>query len=456
MAGSEPRPIGNRRMAESLRAQLWPVPSIAIAVAVAIGIGLPILDEAIDDDLPAWLTVYLFQGGADAARAVLQAISGSLITVTALTFSLTVVTLQLASSQFSPRLLRTFTSDGLVHATLGLFLGTFVYSLTVLRTVRTGDDTRDVFIPQMSTTLAYVLAVASVIALVVFLAHLVRELRIETMLTTVHSEAAAELDRSYPADAEPPTSASMPMTDPNETLVEAEESGFLLTVDERSLLELATKRSVIIRIDALPGSSLVRGVPFAVFWPQKSGGELTAEQIADLRHRIASAVTSGSERTIVQDPAFGLRQLIDVTVKALSPGTNDPTTAVHALSHAAALLCDLAARDIGPRMIRDGDERVRVIVRRPDFASYVGLVLAQPRLYGVSDPTVATRMLRLLQEVAWTGRRPEVLAAVHDELARMREAMAGQDWIAADRSRLVTLAGEVDDALDGRWRREAP
>jgi uncharacterized membrane protein len=454
MTGSGPRPIGSRRIAESLRAQLWPVPSIAIAVAIAIGIGLPIVDEAIDDDLPAWLTVYLFQGGADAARAVLQAISGSLITVTALTFSLTVVTLQLASSQFSPRLLRTFTSDGLVHATLGLFLGTFVYSLTVLRTVRTGDDTRDVFIPQMSTTLAYVLAVASVIALVVFLAHLVRELRIETMLTTVHSEAAAELDRSYPAEAAP--TASMPVTDLNETLVEAEESGFLLTIDERSLLELAMKHSVIIRIDALPGSSLVRGVPFAVFWPQQPGGELTAEEIADIRHRIASAVTSGSERTIVQDPAFGLRQLIDVTVKALSPGTNDPTTAVHALSHAAALLCDLATREIGPRVIRDDNEQVFVIVRRPDFASYVALVLAQPRLYGVSDPTVATRMLRLLQEVAWTGRRPEVLAAVRDELARMREAMDGQEWIAADRSRLVTLTHEVDDALDGRWRREAP
>ena len=126
MALSNPRRRGTRRLAESLSAQLWPVPAIAIALAIGLGIGLPILDEAIDDDLPAWLTVYLFQGGADAARAVLQAISGSLITVTALTFSLTVVTLQLASSQFSPRLLRTFTSDRIVHTTLGLLLGTFV------------------------------------------------------------------------------------------------------------------------------------------------------------------------------------------------------------------------------------------------------------------------------------------------------------------------------------------
>ncbi|MET3767772.1 putative membrane protein [Marisediminicola sp. UYEF4] len=454
MAPSNPQRRGTSRIAESLRAQLWPVPSVAIALAIALGIGLPILDEAIDDTLPAWLTVYLFQGGADAARAVLQAIAGSLITVTALTFSLTVVTLQLASSQFSPRLLRTFTSDGVVHWTLGLLLGTFVYSLTVLRTVRTGGDERDLFIPVMSTTLAYVLAVASVIGLVAFLAHLVRELRIETMLTTVHREASAELDHSFPDDAGVP--AIVPSGGgSNEILVGAAESGFLLMVDEHSLLDLAIARSVVIRIDALPGSSLVRGVPLATLWPQQPGTVIAADDVADLRKGVAAAVSSGSERTIVQDAGFGLRQLIDVTAKALSPGINDPTTAVHALGHAAALLCDLAARDLGPRLHRDDNDRVCVIVRRPTFAHYLDLVVAQPRLYGIADPAVTGRLLRLLQEVAWNGDHPAVLAAVRDQLARMRESMARQEWIAADRTRLNALAAEVDDALDGRWRAEA-
>jgi len=454
MASSSPRRAGSRRLTESLRAQLWPVPSVAIAFAIAIGIGLPILDEAIDDNLPAWLTVYLFQGGADASRAVLQAIAGSLITVTALTFSLTVVTIQLASSQFSPRLLRTFTSDSVVHATLGLLLGTFVFSLTVLRTVRTGDDERDVFIPLMSTTLAYVLAVSSVIGLVIFLAHLVRELRIETMLSTVHGETSAELGRSFPDDAGAP--AIVPSGGgSNEILVDAAKSGFLLTVDEHSLLDLATAHSVVIRIDALPGASLVRGVPLATIWPQQRGTEMAADDLADLRSGVAAAVASGSERTIVQDAGFGLRQLIDVAVKALSPGINDPTTAVHTLGHAAALLCDFAARDLGPRLLRDERERVCVIVHRPTFAHYLDLVIAQPRLYGIADPAVTARLLRLLQEVAWNGEPPAVRAAVRDQLARMRESMVRQEWIEADRASLNALAAEVDDALEGRWRAEA-
>jgi len=445
---------GARRIGESLSAQLWPVPSIAIVVAIALGIGLPLIDEAIDDDLPLWVTIYLFQGGADAARAVLSAIAGSLITVTALTFSLTVVTLQLASSQFSPRLLRMFTSDGVVHGTLALLLGTFVFALTVLRTVRTGDDERDVFVPQMSTTLAYLFAVASVIGLVVFLAHLVRELRIETMLSTVHREASAEIERSFPDDAGAtpivPTAAGS-----REILVGAAESGFLLTVDEQSLLALATARSVVIRVDAFPGSSLVRGVPLATLWPQQPGTGVADADERELQQGVAAAVSSGSERTIVQDPAFGLRQLIDVTSKALSPGINDPTTAVHALGHASALLCDLAGRDLGPRLIRDDRERVCVILGRPGFVHYLDLVVAQPRLYGIADPAVTGRLLRLLQEVAWNGEHPAVLAAVRDQLGRMRESMAGQDWIAADRSRMNALAGEVDDALEGRWSAKA-
>lgn len=441
---------GTRRIVDSLGAQLWPIPSIAILLAIGVGIGLPILDEAIDDDLSAGVSAYLFQGGADAARAVLSAIAGSLITVTALTFSLTVVTLQLASGQFSPRLLRTFTGDGVVHTTLALLLGTFVFSLTVLRTVRTGDDERDVFIPQLSTTLAYVLALASVIGLVAFLAHLVRELRIETMLSIVHREASSELERSLPDRAGTTGAVPTPAGAP-EILVESADSGFLLTVDEQALVALATEASVVIRIDALPGSSLVRGVPLATVWARDSGHEIDDDTSASVRRRVAAAVSSGPERTIVQDPGFGLRQLVDVVAKALSPGVNDPTTAVHALGHASALLCDLAGRDLGPRLVRDDKDRVCLILRRATFAQYLDLVVAQPRRYGMADPVVAGRLLRLLQEVAWTGRQGAVQTAVADQLERMRESMARQEWIAADRSVLEAAAAEVDSALDGLW-----
>jgi hypothetical protein len=141
--------FGSRTSArrEALQTQLWPLPALAVVLAVVMGVGLPRLDVQIADALPSTLKAYLFGGGAGAARTVLNAIASSLVTVTSLTFSLTVVTLQLASGQFSPRLLRTFTRDRVIHLTLALFLATFTYALTVLRTVRTDNNDQQQFVP---------------------------------------------------------------------------------------------------------------------------------------------------------------------------------------------------------------------------------------------------------------------------------------------------------------------
>ncbi len=193
---------------DALRSQVWPLPVIGVVLAVALGIMLPALDSRIAGDLPPTVRDYLFGGGAEAARSVLNAIASSQITVTSLTFSLTVVTLQLASSQFSPRLLRTFSRDRFVHVTLAMFLATFTFALTVLRTVRTATDERDAFVPQVSVTFAFVLVVASVIALVLFLAHLAREIRVETMLRQVHADATEALLSVLQERGEPGSSRS--------------------------------------------------------------------------------------------------------------------------------------------------------------------------------------------------------------------------------------------------------
>lgn len=153
--------ISWERLRDETRTRLWPLPVVALVSAVALGIALPRLDAALADDLSPAVAAYLFGGGAGAARTVLSAIATSLITVTSLTFSLTVLTLQLASSQYSPRLLRTFTRDRFVHRTLALFLGSFVYALTVLRTVRTPEGGGAEFVPQLSVTVAFALTLAS-------------------------------------------------------------------------------------------------------------------------------------------------------------------------------------------------------------------------------------------------------------------------------------------------------
>ncbi|GAA5077503.1 DUF2254 domain-containing protein [Streptomyces similanensis] len=422
------------------------MPALGIVLAVAAGVGLPELDRSIGYSVPPHITALLFGGGGEAARTVLETIAGSLITVTALTFSLTVVALQMASSQYSPRLLRTFSVDRYVQVTLALLLATFTYALTVLRTVRTGDDTDAVFVPQLSVSVAFVLALASVMCLVAFLSHLVRELRAEVMLVAVHRDARRTIERVLgddgPGDIRlaalpPPPTSAVPLL--------ASRSGFLAAVDEEALLRAATDADAVVLVDRLPGSSLVAGTPCGSVWPREHTA-FHRDVREELLRRAAEGIVTEHERTDTQDVGFALRQFTDVAVKALSPGLNDPTTAVHALSHCSALLCELARHRLGPRALYDADGRLRVVLNRPDLSDLLDVAVSQPLRYGAAEPEVLARLLTLLQEVSWTVRpaRPSGLTAY---LRRLQVTVARQSFSPEERARLDRLAQQAERSL---------
>ncbi len=434
---------------DGFRTQLWPLPTLAVALSIILGVALPVLEAAQTELVPSWLREYLFTGGADAARTVLDAVAGSLITVTALTFSLTVVSLQLASSQFSPRLLRTFTRDLVVQGTLGLFLGTFAYALTVLRTVRTSSDSRAEFVPDISVTLAYALTVVSIVGLIVFLAHLAQTIRVESMLHSVHQDASADLARLLAEGGAPPPALASLLPHGVPTVVTAAESGFLVRIQERDLLESAVREDVVVVLDVSPGCWVVAGTPVGGLWPAGGGGA-DERPMDQTRTAVGQALVTGFERTSVQDVAFGLRQLTDVAVKALSPGINDPTTAIHALGHSSALLAELVQRDLGPKVLQDEEGHTRVVLARPDFAALLHVALDQPAQYGATDPAVMAKLFVMLRELAWvcpTHHRP----AVEREVTRLRRLVDRQDLDPADVAFLESCAGRVDDALSGRW-----
>jgi len=403
----------------------------------------PALDAAVEDQLRGGTGSLLFSGGPEAARAVLQAIAGSLITVTSLTFSLTVVTLQLASSQFSPRLLRTFTSDRFVHVTLALFLAAFSFALTVLRSVREEGNGNEAFVPEISVTIAFVLAIASVIGLVLFLAHLTREIRVETMMRRVNIETQDTMDRVFPQDR--PSQGAEPEPGPAQTAIriESAHSGFLTSVDKASLVEAAADAGGIIRLDRDPGSSLVEGVPFATAWPVTAGATFPPATREELRASVNAAVATGFERTNVQDVGFGFRQLVDVAARALSPGINDPTTAVHIIGHLSALLCRLVARNPGPEHLTDDDGRVRVVLALPTFKDFLDMAMNQPRLYGAADPDVAARLLELLQELSWCDRNGQYRREILEHRGRMRADISAGKYSPAERQHLLDLADNV-------------
>lgn len=436
-------------LVDAIRSRLWPVPAIGVVAAVVLGVALPELDAAVDEQIPPILAGYLFGGGADGAREVLAAIATSLMTVTSLTFSLTLVTLQLASSQYSPRLLRTFASDRFVQRTLSLFLATFAYALTVLRTIRNTTDDSAVFVPRISVTVAYLLATASVLGLVLFLGHLVRQIRIETMLDHVSTDVIDTVCRTAaPLDEDSTRLPELP--DGRGEIIVADSSGFLVQVDEAGLVAAAVEADAVVLIDRPVGAAIVANVPVANCWAADIAGHLDEDTLAALRIRVASALHTGVERTATQDVGYGLRQLTDVAIRALSPGINDPTTAVHALQSCTAVLCNVAGYRLGPRVLRD-DGVVRVILPRPDLPELLDMVCTQPQIYGARDPLVLGALLALLRDVAWIVRQPEHRLAIADRCQRLRRSIAAGDFGMADRGHLERLAAEVDTALEGRW-----
>lgn len=442
---------------DALRTELWPVPAVAVVAAVALGVVMPRVDAHVDDALPPIVTAYLFNGGPEAARSVLSAVASSLVTATSLTFSLTVVTLQLASSQFSPRLLRTFTRDRLVHLSLGVLLATFVYALTVLRTVRASLSDQAAFVPQLAVTIAFALTVLSVVTLVAFLAHLARQIRVESMLREVHAETLTTMRRLLTGSDGRDSAVGQRVEVPTDAaLLCAPSSGFLAAVDSAALLSAAICADVVIHFDRLPGDSLIAGTPIAAVWRKQTDGALAEDIRAVVQDRVADAVNTKFERTPVQDVAFGLRQLVDVTSKALSPGINDPTTAVHALGHISALLCEAAQKDFSDELLRDKEGQVRVVLRRPEFDQLLDLGVTQPRRFGAGDPEVLSRIAALLREVAWVSTRPADHLAITRQVQRLSDTVDRQDFDDTERGLLHDQLRAVRNALIGRWPVSAP
>lgn len=428
---------------DAVRTQLWPIPAIAVVAAVLCGLGLPRLDAAVDGDLH-WIGGWLFGGDADAARSLLGTVASSLITVTSLTFSLTVVTLQLASSQFSPRLLRTFTGDLFVQATLALFLATFAYALTVLRAVRSGSGQRE-FVPKVAVSLAFVLAVASVLGLVLFLAHLTGQIRVETMLHTVHCDATKTMDAVL-SDRDHLAQRPTAPRRPHDALqLMAHSDGFLTWIDQDNLLQTVLDEDALLHLEVYPGIFLVRGTPMGAVWPTRDGNfdQETAARIAGL---VAGCLHTGFERTPAQDVGLGLRQLTDVAIKALSPGINDPTTAIHALHHISAFLCDLTDHGLGDHLLTDQAGHVRVTMTRPDLATYVDDGLSQPRRYGATDPQVLTAIYSVLRDLSHRVA-PDQQHVVRDQLERLRATARAQSFDPHERAGLARIDQQIEHSL---------
>lgn len=387
------------RKRDELGDTLWLVPSICTVVAVILAFGLVRLDESADLGDRATSSPWLFGGGAEGARGVLSAIAGTMIAVAATVFSITILTLQLASSQFTPRVLRHFTGDRGVQLVLGVFIGTFTYALMVMRSVHSEAEDRVRFVPVVSVSVGVLLALVAIGMLIYQIHHVARMIQAAVVVDRAARETIEEigkLDHPRGGSGDGRTSIADPGAWPSAmeagTWVAADRGGYVMAVDVDGLLSWAAEHDAAIRVAPARGSFVTPGEKMLLVVPAR---ELSEKDQEVLR----GAVALGLERTMRGDPAFGVRQLSDIAIKALSPGINDPTTAQACIDRLGEVVARAAASgSVGDRThLRDG---VRLHVAGTGFDELVGIAFAQIRHYGAADATVMRHLVATLGTVA--------------------------------------------------------
>jgi uncharacterized membrane protein len=423
---------------------VWPTAAgvVSFALGTALSrVGLP---------SSGWAR-WVWPGDTDSASTLVQVVAASVITVTTLTFSLTVLALQLASQQFSPRLLRQFTRDPVTRVVLSTLVATYAVAMAVLRHLRA-----DAPVPHLAVLTVMVSGLASLAALLAFITHIVRVLRIDTMMASVHGEARTAIGAFYAQYGdEDPRAPTGETTPPGRgDVVLATRSGFVRMIDVEGLVAGARKHDVVVQLIARPGDHVVEGTPLGVVWHRDGGPPRDVEAV---RSAVRGALELGYERTVEQDAAFGFRQLQDIAVKALSPGINDPVTAAHAIGYMADLLVRIVGCRLGPTVHEDDSGTARAIVPDRDFTYYLDLSCGQVRRYGRHEPTVLNALLRMLRDVAASCRDDDQRAAVAAEVQRVCDS--ADTSLLPDELRSVhdmakrvraALRGEVLDAYSDR------
>jgi uncharacterized membrane protein len=432
----------------ALRATLWFWPFVASVVSVVVTILLLMVRP--DPEL-GWAR-WLWPSGVESASTLLQAVAGSIMTATTLIFSLTVVALQLASQQFSPRLLREFARDRVTQVVLAILVSTFVVSVTGLRGMASDRP-----LPVLVPALVLVLGIASALALLYFVGHIVKSLRVDTMMVSVHEEASKTTRETYPEYGDKSKDPQPGLPGPEGgTLLASPSSGFIKAIWPDVLVQAASKQSVFILVGVRPGDHVTVGSPLASIWAD-DGSTITPGVRKMLGEAATEAVDLGFERTLEQDAALGLRQLTDIAVKAISPSVNDPITTAHAVGYCADLLVQLQGRKLGPQQHNDERGTPRVVTPDRDHRYYLDLVCAPVRRFGCSEPLVLTALLRMLRDCAVNARDDIQREDIRDQVRLILESMdthvlpydadAVRDL--ADRVELA-LHGDTDDAYRDR------
>lgn len=413
-----------------IRSGLWFLPTLLVASATLLAVALVDASDRLDWSLEEAMPM-LFGVGVEGSRSLLAAIATSMLTVAGTVFSITLAVLSLAASQYSPRVLRSFMADRPTQAVLGVFVGVFAYCVVVLRTIRGGEQP---FVPSLAVLAAIVLAFVAIGLLVFFIHHLATSIEASAILVRIARGTHQAVETLFPDDlgkeggeaAEEDAVRAIGAW----TAAPALEGGYIVSLDNAALLEFARRRGRVVRMELAIGDFAVAGQPLA---------SLAGAQAVDANACAAlnRCYAFDRQRSIEQDAAFGVQQMVDVGLKALSPGINDQSTAVLCIDRLSEVLVRVARRRVENPWRRDGGA-LRVVAIGPTFAGLVRLAFADLREAAAGKPTVLARLVRALERVGRATASPGRRAVLCEELERVAEC--SQRTLAAPHEREAMLA----------------
>jgi uncharacterized membrane protein len=411
---------------QRLRERFWFVPAVMVVVAVLLAEALIAVDElATLPTLPGWLDSIIYRVGESGSRDILGAIAGSSLAVAGTTFSITMAVLALTSSSYGPRLVRNFMADRGNQAVLGVFVATFLYSLLVLRSIRAlgdpGDPEAEVFIPHLAVNGAVVLAVLNIAVLIYFIHHISDSIQVSTIARRVRQDLHATVDRLYPEQIGRDLDVDARLPDRLEeeaAPVRGGRTGYVTYVDEAALLDAARSGDALLALRVMPGRYVLEDTVLCLVHPRDRRDDELVKKVRD-------AVVVSDARTPYQDVDFAVQQLTELAVRALSPGTNDPYTAVNALDDLSSGLALLAARELPSPWRADDDGVPRVHAPRPDAVSLTSDVLDHVRWYAGTAPSVMHAGLTLVRRVGRHAQDQALRARLLTQVRLLTEAFEG-------------------------------
>ena len=380
-----------------LTSSYWFLPALMLAAAAGLAVGVLYVDDRYEPS--GWVAGWLYSGGTDGARSVLATVAASVITVAGVVFSITIATLTQASSQFGPRMLRNFMRDTANQVVLGTFVATFAYCLLVLRSIQ-GAAGADV--PHASVSVAVVLALASIAVLIYFIHHVSLSLQAPIIVANVAQDLEQALARIFPSDLGrgprgPRAESDEPQLPPEfsgqPTPVPSPKDGYLQVLDQDTLMRVAAEHDMRVKLDVRPGDYLIKGNAAMYMF----GAGRVPEQLVG---KLAALLIIGRERTPEQDVEFAVNQLVEIAVRALSPGTNDPYTAMNCIDRLSSALVTIGKCDLHGSYRYDDAGRLRVVARVATFKGYADAAFNQIRQYGRDSVAVTVRLLEAIRAAA--------------------------------------------------------